>query len=77
MGRVKEEFLQYVNRALDLVVGSPSVDSKKPIRYPGERSGMKMLENLVRGRVDFGKAAWNKLHEVSELTNVALPIVCE
>lgn len=75
--RPAEEFLQDVNRALDLVVGSPSVDSKQPIRYPGERSGMKMLENLERGRVDFGKAAWNKLYEVSELTNVALPIVCE
>jgi hypothetical protein len=36
---------------------------------------MKMRENLVRGRVDFGKAAWNKLHEVSELTNVAMPMV--
>ena len=74
--RPAEEFLQDINRALDLVTSSPSIDPKHPIRYPGERSGMKMQENLLRGRVDFGKAAWNKLHEVSELTNVAMPIVC-
>ena len=30
----------------------------------------------LRGRVDFGQAAWNTLHEVSDLTNVAMPIVC-
>ena len=30
----------------------------------------------LHGRVDLGQLAWNKLHEVSELTNAALPIVC-
>jgi len=71
--RPPDEFLRDVNHALDRLTGSPALDPTRPIRYPGEQSGLALRRNRARGQVDLSTAAWNRVHEVAELTGVPAP----
>ena len=44
--RPREDFLRDLNHALDRVTGSPPLDPARPIRYPGEQSGLALRRNL-------------------------------
>ena len=71
--RPRDEFLRDVNRALDRVTGSPPLHPVRPIRYPGERSGLVLHLNLARSKVDLSTASWARVQEVAELTSVPTP----
>ena len=71
--RPREEFLRDVNHALDRVTGSPPLDPARPVRYPGEQSGMALRRNRARGQVHLSTASWDRVHKVAELTGVPAP----
>ena len=71
--RPRDEFLRDVNHALDHVTDSPALDPTRPIRYPGQQSGLALRRNLARGQVDLSTASWDRVHEVAELTGVPTP----
>ena len=71
--RPTDEFLRGVNHVLDRVTNSPSLDPSRPIRYPGEQSGLALRRNRARGQVDLSTASWNRVQEVAELTGVPAP----
>ena len=71
--RSRDEFLRDVNHALDHVTDSPALDPSRPIRYPGQQSGLALQRNLARGQVDLSTASWDRVHEVAELTGVPTP----
>ncbi len=71
--RRREEFLRDVNHALDRVTSSASLDPNRPIRYPGEQSGLALRRNRARGHVDLSRASWDRVHQVAELTGVPAP----
>lgn len=71
--RPRDEFLRDVNHALERVTSSPSLDPTRPIRYPGEQSGLALRRNRARGQVDLGAASWNRVQEVADLSGVPAP----
>ena len=71
--RPRDEFLRDVNHALDHVTDCPALDPTRPIRYPGQQSGLALRQNLARGQVDLSAASWDRVHEVAELTGVPTP----
>lgn len=71
--RPRDEFLHDVNHALDQLTGSPALDPARPIRYPGEQSGLALCRNRARGQVDLSTASWNRVLEVAELSGVPVP----
>ena len=71
--RPRGEFLRDVNEALDQVTGSPALDPTRPIRYPGEQSGLALRRNRARGQVDLSAAALAALREVAAHTQVRAP----
>ena len=75
--RPRDEFLRDVKHALDRVTGSPPLDPVRPIRYPGERSGLALRRNLAKAQVDLSTASWARVEEVAELTLVPVPEPCE
>ena len=48
--RPRDDFLRDVNHALDLVTGSPPLDPSRPVRYPGEQSGLALRRHSASGR---------------------------
>ena len=71
--RPREDFLRDLNHALDRVTGSPPLDPARPIRYPGEQSGLALRRNLASGRVGLSTASWARVQEVADLTGVPTP----
>ena len=71
--RPRDEFLRDVNRALDRITSSPLLDSARPIRYPGEQSGLALRRNLASGQVDLSTASWARVLDVATLTGVPAP----
>ena len=71
--RPRDEFLRDVNHALDLVTGSPPLDPSRPVRYPGEQSGLALRRNSARGQVNLSTASWARIQEVAKLTGILAP----
>ena len=71
--RPRDEFLRDVNHALDLVTGSPPLDPSRPVRYPGEQSGLALRRNSASGQVDLSTASWARIQEVANLTGILAP----
>ena len=71
--RPRDEFLRDVNHALDLVTGSPPLDPSRPVRYPGEQSGLALRRNSASGQVDLSTASWARIQEVAKLTGILAP----
>ena len=71
--RPREDFLRDLNHALDRVTGSPPLDPARPIRYPGEQSGLALRRNRARSKVDLSTASWSRVQEVAELTAISAP----
>ena len=71
--RPREDFLRDVNHALDRVTGSPPLDPARPIRYPGEQSGLALRRNRAKGQVHLSTASWARVQEVADLTGVPAP----
>ena len=71
--RPRDEFLRDVNHALDRVTGSLPLDRARPVRYPGERSGLALRRNIAGGQVELSTASWARVQEVATLTGVPAP----
>ena len=71
--RPRDDFLRDVNHALDLVTGSPPLDPSRPVRYPGEQSGLALRRNSASGQVDLSTASWARIQEVANLTGILAP----
>ena len=71
--RPRDDFLRDVNHALDLVTGSPPLDPSRPVRYPGEQSGLALRRNSARGQVNLSTASWARIQEVAKLTGIPAP----
>ena len=71
--RPRDEFLRDVNHALDRVTSSPPLDPARPIRYPGEQSGLALRRNLASSRVGLSTASWTRVQDVATLTGVPAP----